>query len=61
MPVGLGAFFNSNGSIAALIMALVNLAIATLIYLPFVIIANKAQNIIDEDESEEDIANALKF
>lgn len=61
MPVGLGAFFNSNGSIAALIIALVNLAIATLIYLPFVIIANKAQNIIDEDESEEDIANALKF
>ncbi|SUG43437.1 PTS system N,N'-diacetylchitobiose-specific transporter subunit IIC [Salmonella enterica subsp. arizonae] len=61
MPAGLGAFFNSNGSIAALIIALVNLAIATLIYLPFVIIANKAQNIIDEDESEEDIANALKF
>lgn len=61
MPPGLGAFFNSNGSVAALIMALVNLAVATMIYLPFVIIANKAQNVIDEEENEEDIANALKF
>lgn len=61
MPPGLGAFFNSNGSVAALIMALVNLAMATIIYLPFVVIANKAQNVIDEEESEEDIANALKF
>ncbi|WP_213132079.1 PTS N,N'-diacetylchitobiose transporter subunit IIC [Citrobacter sp. FP75] len=61
MPPGLGAFFNSNGSIAALIMALVNLAVATMIYLPFVIIANKAQNVIDEEESEADIAAALKF
>lgn len=61
MPPGLGAFFNSNGSVAALIMALVNLAVATMIYLPFVVIANKAQNVIDEEESEEDIANALKF
>jgi phosphotransferase system, cellobiose specific, IIC component len=61
MPPGLGAFFNSNGSVAALILALVNVVIATLIYLPFVMIANKAQNIIDEDESEEDIAAALKF
>lgn len=61
MPPGLGAFFNSNGSIAALIMALVNLVIATLIYLPFVVIANKAQVEIEQEESEEDIANALKF
>lgn len=61
MPPGLGAFFNSNGSVAALIMALVNLTVATMIYLPFVVIANKAQNVIDEEESEEDIANALKF
>ncbi|EON3973954.1 hypothetical protein ACVB44_004765, partial [Escherichia coli] len=35
--------------------------IATLIYLPFVVVANKAQNAIDKEESEEDIANALKF
>ncbi len=27
----------------------------------FVVVANKAQNAIDKEESEEDIANALKF
>ena len=57
----LGAFFNTNGSVAALLVALFNLGIATLIYLPFVVVANKAQNAIDKEESEEDIANALKF
>ncbi|EOT3185216.1 PTS N,N'-diacetylchitobiose transporter subunit IIC, partial [Shigella boydii] len=54
-------FFNTNGSVAALLVALFNLDIATLIYLPFVVVANKAQNAIDKEESEEDIANALKF
>lgn len=61
MPPGLGAFFNSNGSIAALILALVNLVLATLVYLPFVIIANKAQGVIAEEESETDIRAALQF
>jgi PTS system cellobiose-specific IIC component len=61
MPTGLGAFFNTNGSIAALLVALFNLGVATVIYLPFVIISNKAQSKIDEDESEADIAAALKF
>ncbi|HAD4104059.1 TPA_asm: PTS N,N'-diacetylchitobiose transporter subunit IIC [Salmonella enterica subsp. enterica serovar Typhi str. CT18] len=61
MPTGLGAFFNTNGSVAALLVALFNLAVATLIYLPFVVVANKAQNAIEQEESEEDIANALKF
>jgi PTS system cellobiose-specific IIC component len=65
MPVGLGAFFNTNGSIAALCLSLFNLCIATLIYLPFVAISNKAQTEIDkavaEEQSEEDIANSLKF
>ena len=61
MPTGLGAFFNTNGSIAALVLALFNLGIAVLVYLPFVVVANKAQTVIDEEESEEDIANALKF
>ncbi len=28
---------------------------------PFVVVANKAQNAIEQEESEEDIANALKF
>lgn len=45
----------------ALLVALFNLGVATLVYLPFVVAANKAQNVIDEEESEEDIANALKF
>jgi len=61
MPTGLGAFFNTNGSVAALLLALFNLGVATLIYLPFVMVANKAQAVIEEEESEEDIANALKF
>lgn len=61
MPPGLGAFFNSNGSIAALVMALVNLVVATAIYLPFVIIANKAQSEIEHSESEAEITAALKF
>ena len=61
MPTGLAAFFNTNGSIAALLLALFNLGVAVLVYLPFVVISNKAQNTIDEEESEEDIANALKF
>lgn len=61
MPTGLGAFFNSNGSIAALLVALFNLGVATLVYMPFVILSNKAQAIIEEEESEEDIAAALKF
>lgn len=61
MPAGLGAFFNSNGSVAAFILALVNLTVATAMYLPFVIIANKAQTVINEEESEDDIAKALKF
>lgn len=61
MPTGLGAFFNTNGSIAALLLALFNLGVAVLVYLPFVVISNKAQNTIDKEESEEDIANSLKF
>ncbi|URQ61942.1 PTS N,N'-diacetylchitobiose transporter subunit IIC [Pantoea alhagi] len=61
MPTGLGAFFNTNGSIAALLLALFNLCIATLIYLPFVVISNKANSAIAQQESEEDIAKALKF
>lgn len=63
MPTGLGAFFNTNGSVAAFCLAIFNLGIATMVYIPFVLIANKAQNEIEEEEeeSEEDIALALKF
>ncbi len=60
MPTGLGAFFNTNGSVAALLVALFNLGIATLI-LPLLWWLTKPQNAIDKEESEEDIANALKF
>lgn len=61
MPTGLGAFFNSNGSVAVLLVALFNLGVATTVYLPFVVLSNKAQTVIEQEESEEDIANALKF
>lgn len=61
MPTGLGAFFNTNGSIAALLLALFNLGVAVMVYLPFVVISNKAQSEIEQEETEEDIANALKF
>ncbi len=61
MPTGLGAFFNTNGSVAALLLALFNLGVSVLVYMPFVIISNKAQAVIDQEETEEEIANALKF
>jgi PTS system cellobiose-specific IIC component len=62
MPTGLMAFFTTNGSVAAFCLAIFNLGVATLMYMPFVLIANKAQNVIEEEEeSEEDIALALKF
>ncbi|MEY0875785.1 PTS N,N'-diacetylchitobiose transporter subunit IIC [Providencia manganoxydans] len=61
MPTGLGAFFNTNGTFAALLLALFNLGIATLVYLPFVIIANKAQVTTNKEESEEETKKALQF
>lgn len=53
MPVGLGAFFNTNGSVNAMLLAFINLAIATLIYFPFVVVANK----VAEKERAEEIIN----
>ncbi|MGU0161091.1 hypothetical protein ACVXHB_17075 [Escherichia coli] len=47
-----GSLFNTNGSVAALLVALFNLGIATLIYLPFVVVANKAQNAIDKKRAK---------
>ncbi len=58
---GAGAFFNTNGSVAAFCWRYSTSGIATLLYMPFVAIANKAATVIDEEESEEDIALALKF
>lgn len=60
MPTGLGAFFNSNGSVAALLVALFNLGVATTVYRLWCC-RIKAQTVIEQEESEEDIANALKF
>lgn len=60
MPTGLGPSLTPTVA-SPVLVALFNLGIATLIYLPFVVVANKAQNAIDKEESEEDIANALKF
>ncbi len=51
---------SSHGSIAALLLALFNLGVAVLVYLPFVVISNKAQT-QSMKKREEDIANALKF
>ncbi len=61
MPNGLGAFFNTNGSASRITgCAYLTPAVATLIYLPSWWWLT-AQNAIEQEESEEDIANALKF
>ncbi len=65
MPVGLGAFSDHGRTYSAGRAAEVlqpGCSSSTLIYLPFVMISNKAQSQIDQaTESEEDIAKALKF
>lgn len=43
MPVGLYAFFATGGNIMAALVALLNLVVSFLIWLPFVILANKEQ------------------
>lgn len=50
-----------TAAVAALLVALFNSSVATTVYLPFVVLSNKAQTVIEQEESEEDIANALKF
>ncbi len=42
-PFGLSAFLAFGGSIIAVVIACIQLAIATIIYLPFVIVANKVK------------------
>ncbi len=37
------------------------LASLPVVYLPFVVLSNKARTVIEQEEGEEDIANALKF
>ena len=43
MPAGLYAFFATGGNFLAAAVALLNLVISVIIYLPFVIMANKEQ------------------
>lgn len=48
-PVGIGAFLATGGSIGAAIVALINLAIATIIYIPFVILLDRQKSKNDLD------------
>lgn len=43
MPVGLYAFFATGGNVMAALVALLNLFVSFIIYLPFVLLANKEQ------------------
>jgi PTS system cellobiose-specific IIC component len=47
-PVGIGAFLATGGSLLAGLMALVNFAIATVIYIPFVMLADRVNTEKDE-------------
>jgi PTS system cellobiose-specific IIC component len=40
-PVGIGAFLATGGSLMAGLVAIINLAIATVIYLPFVMLSER--------------------
>lgn len=41
MLIGLGVFFNINGSVVVLLVVFFNFGIVTLIYLFFVVVVNK--------------------
>jgi PTS system cellobiose-specific IIC component len=47
-PVGIGAFLATGGSLLAGLMALLNFAIATVIYIPFVMLADRIKTEKDE-------------
>ena len=49
-PVGIGAFLATGGSVMAGLVALLNFAIATVIYLPFVAMADRIN--LDKKEKE---------
>ena len=44
MPVGLYAFFGTGGSVMAGVVSLICLAVAVLIWVPFVMLANRMEN-----------------
>jgi PTS system cellobiose-specific IIC component len=47
-PVGIGAFLATGGNLLAGLMALINFAIATVIYVPFVMLADRINTEKDE-------------
>jgi cellobiose PTS system EIIC component len=55
-PVGISGFLATGGNIMGAILGLVNFAIATLIYMPFVMLAER----IDTDRKEEKELNSSK-
>lgn len=52
MPVGLYAFFATGGNIMAALVALLNLGVSFIIWLPFVILANKEQEKTEAAEAK---------
>lgn len=52
MPVGLYAFFATGGNIMAALVALLNLGVSFIIWLPFVILANKEQEKAEAAEAK---------
>lgn len=50
-PVGIGAFLATGGSWRAGLLAIINLVIATIIYMPFVILLDRQKQRVDEGET----------
>jgi len=55
-PVGIGAFLATGGNIMAALVALINFAIATVIYIPFLVLAERMHT----DKTENEKANNEK-
>lgn len=49
-PVGIGAFLATGGSVGAMVLAIINLVIATLIYIPFVILLDRQKTTETDNE-----------
>ena len=57
-PVGIGAFLATGGNLLAGLMALINFAIATVIYVPFVMLADRINTEKDEKVKEDNSISA---
>jgi PTS system cellobiose-specific IIC component len=51
-PPIINAYLATNGSLGAALVALVNMVLAFIIYLPFVLVANRQQEKVDESEGK---------